>query len=88
MSFLSLFLGCQYAIIEGKLHDYPDMFREFSMQVYCFPRPQVVEQAILIKSIGSTQNALADVMIRMVDHEKLVICREYCQASYEARIQW
>ena len=46
------------------------------MQVYCFPRPQVAEQAILIKSIGSTENELSDVMISMLDHEKLVICRD------------
>ena len=74
-------------IINGGLHKFPDLFREFSMTIYCFDEPHNPEQSLLIKAIGTTSNELADVVIKMQDHEKLQACRDCVTRAKKLNIQ-
>ena len=57
------------------------------MQIYCFDQPHLPEQSLLIKAIGTTSNELADVVIKMQDHEKLQACRDCVKRAKKLNIQ-
>ena len=60
----------------ANLHSH--LVRKFSMQVYCFPRPESPDQEGIIKALGSQENELHKIYLEMHDWEKLRVIIIIC----------
>ena len=76
----SLFLICCRRLICLELikEQHPDSegrLRKFWMDVYCFPEPSNPAQRLLIRQIGSQEDEMQAMFIKMSDADKLVTCK-------------
>jgi hypothetical protein len=54
-------------------------YRDFWMQLFCFPNPEDPNQRLAIRSIGSVENEMQAVYMKMSDVDKLITCRRNVQ---------
>src|SRR6185437_2618210 len=87
---LTLRVECCKKIIKEKLAGpkVPDSaFQTFTMSVYCFPNPKDGKQAMIISSIGYSENQMAEYYIRMTDLEKVQTCKRCLEGAQEIGLQ-
>ena len=61
-------------------------YREFWMQLYCFPDPDDPQQRMAIRSIWSVENEMQAMYTRISDVDKLITCRRNVEDAMKSGI--
>ena len=77
-------LICLELMQEDKEHE--QRYRSFWMQLFCFPNPKDAYQRLAIRSIGSVENEMQAIFMKMSDMDKLITCRRNVQDAKKMNI--
>ena len=61
-------------------------YRDFWMQLFCFPNPDDPQQRMAIRSIGSVENETQALCMKMSDVDKLITCRRNVEDAMKSGI--
>ena len=78
-------LICLELMEEDKEH--AERYRWFWMQLFCFPNPKDANQRLAIRSIGSVENEMQALFIKVSDLDKLITCRRNVQDAKKMGIK-